>query len=61
MMLGCSVNDYLYLKNKRGKLWDSSMLMFKRIKRLPKISALIKVKNTLNELDNNYYKKIFNL
>lgn len=61
MMISCSVNDYLYLKNKRGKLWDSSMLMFKRIKRLPKTSALIKVKNTLNELDKNYYKKIFNL
>jgi len=61
MMISCSINDYLYLKNKRGKLWDNSELMFNRIKKLPKTSALNKVKNILNELDNNYYKKIFNL
>ena len=61
MMISCSIDDYLYLKNKRGKLWDNSELMFKRIKKLPKTSALNKVKNILNELDNNYYKKIFNL
>ena len=61
MMISCLLDDYLYLKNKRGKLWDSSLLMFKRIKRLPKTPALIKVKKILNELDNSYYKKIFNL
>tara|TARA_B100000787_G_scaffold110031_1_gene81889 strand:- start:9626 stop:10354 length:729 start_codon:yes stop_codon:yes gene_type:complete len=61
MMISCSIIDYLYLKKKRGKLWDSSLKMFNRIKKLPKDTSLIEIKNILNDLDKNYYKKIFNL
>jgi len=61
MMISCSINDYLYLKKKRGKLWDGSAKMLKRVKKLPKFTALIKIKNTRNDLNKNYYKKIFNL
>ncbi len=61
MMISCSISDYLYLKKKRGKLWDGSAKILKRVKKLPKFTALTKVKNTLNDLNKKYYKKIFNL
>ena len=35
--------------------------MLKRIKKLPKVTALKKIKDQLKFLDNQYYKKIFNL
>ena len=61
MTISCSKNDYLYLKKKRGKLWDNKNNMLKRIKKLPKVTALKKIKDQLKFLDNQYYKKIFNL
>ena len=61
MKISCSKNDYLYLKKKRGKLWDNKNNMLKRIKKLPKVTALKKIKDQLKFLDNQYYKKIFNL
>ena len=61
MMISCSKDDYLFLKKKRGSLWDSSNKMLNRIKNLPKENALSKIQNTFNKINNNYYKKIFSL
>ena len=53
--------DFMLLKKKRGKLWDSLNLMKKRISKLPNKSFWEIYDNFLDNTKRNYYKKIHDL
>ncbi len=61
IVISCQREDYEFLKKKRGSLWDSSENMLRRIKKLPKETAFYKVRKSFQEIQKNYYEKIFKL
>lgn len=61
LMISCVFKNYTIIKNNRQKIWDSNKNMLRRIKNLPNITALDQLNLFFNNLDKNYYKKIFNI
>jgi len=60
--IGCHIDDFNFLKKKRGKYWDGNVLMFQRYKKLLKIEKFLdKCKKFINTEKKKYYKKIFDI
>lgn len=60
--IACNFKDYMYLKKKREKLWDSNEKMLKRYKKLLKVEKFSKkFKDFFEKEKKDYYKKIFEL
>ena len=60
--ISCCIEDYLYLKKIRGKLWDGNKNFLIRIKKMKKIKSYYDfLKITYSKFRREYYKKIFKL
>jgi hypothetical protein len=59
--VSCDLSNFLLLKKKRRKLWDSLDLMKKRIFKLPNQSFQDNLKKFLDKNKKIYYNKVFNL
>lgn len=60
--ISCCVQDYLYLKKIRGKLWDGNKNFLKRIKKIKKVKSYYEFLKTIySTFRRVYYKKIFKL
>jgi RimJ/RimL family protein N-acetyltransferase len=60
--ISCCIEDYLYLKRIRGKLWDGNKNFLQRIKKMKELESYYHfLKITYNKFRKKYYKKIFEL
>lgn len=60
--ISCNIQDYIFLKKIRKKLWDGNKYFLKRIKKIRKIRTYLDILKTLYDKDRKiYYKKIHTL
>ena len=59
--ISCVREDFLAISERRGSLWDSSVKMDSRLKRLPEISFANKMKVFFETERKEYYDRMFSL
>ena len=60
-VVSCNMEDFKFLKKKRGKLWDNLSKMIYRISKLPKNTFQDIFQRSINNKKDIYYEKIFKL
>ena len=60
-VVSCNLEDFKFLKKKRGKLWDNLSKMIYRISKLPKNTFQDIFQRSINNKKDIYYEKIFKL
>ena len=60
--ISCNIQDYIFLKRIRKKLWDGNKHFIKRIEKIRKIRTYLGILETLYDKDRKiYYKKTHTL